>query len=173
MNHQYITLGNQQNLIDGVIMRKLIIHKDPTGTLVETLRNDWSDVLNRDLPFAMQYMSQTSSGIARDEKKWHVHKNQEDRFICTGGRIITAIFDPRPTSKTKDTLNLFLMGPGKVEEMYLLVIPKETYHGFMVISDSPGYLLNFPTKLYNPQDEGRIENTQFKWQSVREDFNLK
>lgn len=171
MNNQYLNLNNQRDLIDGVILRKLIVHKDTSGILVETLRTDWTDVITADMPFAMQYMSITPSGIARDQDKWHVHKNQEDRFVCVSGRIVTALYDKRDT-KTKDQLNLFVIGPQIEEEMYLVVIPKDVYHGFMVISDSPGYLLNFPTQLYNPQDEGRVQNTQFKWQSVREDFNL-
>lgn len=173
MNNTYITLANQQNLIDGVIMRKLIVHKDESGILVETLRADWLDVLTPDMPFAMQYMSVTPPGIARDEDKWHLHKFQDDRFICVSGRIVTAIFDPRENSKTKNVLNLFLMGPDKEEEMYLVVIPKETYHGFMVVSETPGYLLNIPTQLYNASDENRVENTQFDWHTAKEDFHLK
>lgn len=174
MNYQYLDLNNQKDLIDGVILRKLLIHQDPTGTLFETLRIDWPDVFNKEkLPFAMQYMSQTPQGTARDEDKWHVHQFQEDRFICASGRIVTALFDPRDKSKTKDKVNLFVMGPQKEEEMYLVVIPKEVCHGFLVISQDPGYLLNFPTKLYNPSDEGRIAKTQISWDKIRADFNLK
>lgn len=173
MNYQYLTFANQNNLIEGVILRKLIIHKDPTGTLVETLRSDWQDVFNQnDLPFAMQYFSVTPPGIARDEDQWHVHKYQEDRFVCIKGRIVVAVYDERENSKTKGNLNLFLMGPEKNEEMFMIVIPRETYHGFMVVSKEPGYLLNFPTQLYNPQDEGRILNKHFSWQKVRQDFSL-
>ena len=102
MNYQYIDLDHQKDLINGVILKKLTIHRDTTGELVETLRRDWPDVFNiSDLNFAMQYMSVTPSGIARDEDKWHVHKFQKDRFICASGKIITAIYDPRESSKTK------------------------------------------------------------------------
>lgn len=171
MNLPYIDLNSQKDLIEGVVLRKLVMHKDETGMLVETLRSDWQDVLGKDSPFAMQYMSVTPPKVARDEDKWHVHKFQKDRFICTSGRIVTAIYDPRDT-KTKGKLNLFLMGPEKEQEMYLLVIPEETYHGFMVISDVPGYLLNFPTQLYNPQDEGRVKHKEPLWDQIRKDFNL-
>lgn len=174
MDYNYVTLVNQQNLIDGVILRKLIIHKDASGSLVETLRVDWNDVFDKgDKRFVMQYMSTTPPGIARDEDQWHVHKIQKDRFICISGRIVTAIYDSRKTSKTYQKLNLFVMGPDKEEEMYMIVIPEQTYHGFMVISQTPGFLLNFPTQLYNPKDEGRIKNEIFSWQKVRNDFNLK
>ena len=152
-------------------MRKLTIHKDPTGSLVETLRTDWQDVFNqKDLDFAMQYLSITPSGMVRDEDKWHAHKFQKDRFICISGRIVTAIYDPRENSKTKGQLNLFLMGPAKDEEMFMVVIPEDTYHGFLVVSKDVGYLLNFPTKLYNLEDEGRVANTHLNWQKVRDDF---
>ncbi len=173
MNYQYLDLKNQQDLIEGVIIRKLIIHKDESGSLVETLRRDWQDVFNgTNLSFAMQYMSITPSGLARDEDKWHVHKLQKDRFICASGKIVTAIFDPREGSKTKGKLNLLAMSPQKEEEMYMVVIPENTYHGFMVVSKEPAYLLNFPTQLYNTEDEGRIPNTQFSWAKAREDFGL-
>lgn len=173
MNYQYIDLNNQKDLIVGVVLHKLVIHEDPSGSLVETLRTDWADVYNQDdLKFAMQYMSITPSGVARDEDKWHLHKNQKDRFICVAGKIVTAIFDPRENSPTHGKLNLFLMGPDKAHEMYMVVIPEETYHGFMVISKVPGYLLNFPTQLYNQDDEGRVPKKELSWQKVREDFNL-
>lgn len=169
MNYQYIDLNNQNDLIDGVILRKLTIHKDHSGTLVETLRSDWPDVAGDN--FAMQYMSITPPSVARDEDKWHLHKNQKDRFICVAGRIVTAIFDARD-SPTRGRLNLFVMGPDKVEDMYMVVIPEETYHGFMAISKIPAYLLNFPTQLYNQDDEGRVPQKELSWQKVREDFNL-
>lgn len=174
MNYQYINLNNQTDLIEGVVLRKLVVHKDPSGSLVETLRTDWADVYNQDdLKFAMQYISITPPGVARDEDKWHIHKAQIDRFICVAGRVVTAIFDPRENSPTGGKLNLFLMGPQKDEEMYMVVIPEDTYHGFMVISKVPAYLLNYPTQLYNKEDEGRVANNRFSWQKVRKDFGLK
>lgn len=169
----YLNFTNQKDLIEEVVLHKLTIHKDASGSLVETLRADWQDVFGgENLPFAMQYMSITPSGVARDEDKWHVHKYQKDRFICIWGRIITAVYDARKNSPTFGKLNLFAMGPENEDEMYMVVIPEKTYHGFMVVSHTPGYLLNFPTKLYNPEDEGRIPHEGFNWQSIRDDFKL-
>ena len=173
MNYQYITLPNQQGLIEDVILRKLTIHKDESGTLVETLRRDWQDVFDDEgLNFSMQYLSITPSGLVRDKDKWHVHKKQKDRFICVSGKIVTALYDPREGSKTKSQTDLFLMGPEKQEEMYMVVIPQDVYHGFMVISKEPGYLLNFPTQLYTGEDEGRVENYQLDWRQVANDFGF-
>lgn len=170
MNYSYITLDSQENLIQGVVLKKLIVHSDDSGSLVETLRTDWDDVFGKD--FTMQYVSQTPSGLIRDKDKWHVHKYQKDRFACIAGRIITAIYDPRVDSKTKGNLNLFVMGPEKEKEMYMVVIPEGAYHGFMVVSKEAGYLINFPTKLYNPDDEGRIENKELDWEKIRQDFPI-
>jgi len=173
MNYQYTTLPNQQGLIEDVILRKLTIHKDESGTLVETLRRDWQDVFDDEgLNFSMQYLSITPSGLVRDKDKWHVHKKQKDRFICVSGKIVTALYDPREGSKTKSQTDLFLMGPEKQGEMYMVVIPQDVYHGFMVVSKEPGYLLNFPTQLYTGEDEGRVENSQLDWRQVANDFGL-
>lgn len=174
MNYSYINLKHQQNLIEGVVLRKLILNKDSSGSLVETLRIDWPDVYNRtNLKFAMQYLSVTPPGLARDETMWHAHKYQKDRFICISGRIVTAIFDNRQNSKTNGRLNLYLMGPEDENEMYMVIIPEETYHGFLVISETPGFLLNYPTELYNPDDEGRIANKELDWSKVRIDMGIK
>ena len=173
MNYTYLDLNNQKDLIEGVVLRALIVHQDDSGTLVETLRRDWNDVFGEnELDFAMQYLSVTPSGAIRDENKWHVHKKQKDRFICVWGKIVTALYDPREGSKTKGQTNLFLMGPEKQEEMFMVVIPEDVYHGFMVVSKAPGYLLNFPTQLYTGEDEGRVENSQLDWRQVANDFSL-
>ena len=173
MNYQYINFTNQKNLIDGVVLRRLIIHKDQSGSLIETIREDWEDIINEDdLKFAMQYLSVTPSKMVRDEDKWHVHKFQKDRFVCISGRIVTAVYDPRKNSKSFGKLNLFIMGPDKEDEMYMIIIPEETHHGFCVVSQKSGYLLNFPTQLYTGEDEGRVENHELNWQNVRDDFGL-
>jgi len=170
---EYITLKNSRNLIKDVVLRKLVIHKDESGILVETLRRDWNDVINdKELNFAMQYISITPSGQVRDKDKWHVHKNQKDRFICVSGRIVTALYDLRKESKTKGQSNLFLMSSDKEDEMFMIVIPEDVYHGFMVVSKEPGYLLNFPTQLYTGEDEGRVENSQLDWRQIANDFGF-
>lgn len=170
MKNTYLNINNKEDLISDVVLKKLTIHEDESGVLFETLRSDWQEVIGEKAPFAMQYMSITPPKIARDEDQWHVHKNQKDRFICVSGRIVTALFDPRDNSLTKGKLNLFIQSPDKEEEMYMVLIPQDVYHGFMVISQKPAYLLNFPTHLYTPEDEGRAENRELSWQTIRDDF---
>jgi len=62
----------------------------------------------------------------------------------------------------------------------MVLIPRRTLHGFMVVSKEPAILINFPTGLYNPQEEGRVPHEQaqiktdggeiFNWDLVRKEF---
>ena len=178
---EFITLNNKDSvkLVKDVLLYPLKVNRDETGILVETLRKDWPDIYGKNREFAMQYFSVTEPLIARDENLWHYHPTvQEDRFLVAYGEIITAVADNREESETKGLLNLFRM---KVDEdPYILLIPKKTLHGFMVISSTPAVLLNFPTSLYNPKEELRIthqeanvkfpDDSLFTWEKVRQEF---
>jgi len=177
-----ITLDNldSQKLVNDVVIRPLKINKDESGVLVETLRTDWGDVY-KDRPFAMQYYSITPPFLARDESVWHYHPTyQDDRFTAVSGDIVVAVADWRKDSSTYGLLNLFYIESD--DKPYLIVIPHQTLHGFMVVSDKPGILINFPTGLYNPKEEGRIPfaeagikigDVAFNWQLVRDMFKNK
>lgn len=178
---EFITLENKDRvkLIKGVLMYPLKINKDESGILVETLRTDWKDIYGKEREFFMQYYSVTDSGVARDENLWHYHPNyQEDRFLVVLGSVVTAVADNREDSPTYGLLNLFLMEAYK--NPYILLLPKKTLHGFMVVSKEKGILLNYPTGIYNPQEEGRIsfkeaniilpDASLFSWDSIRKEL---
>ncbi len=180
---ELITLGNKDGvkLIEDVLLYPLKINRDESGVLVETLRKDWPEIYNKDREFAMQYYSITKGGIARDEKVWHYHPTiQEDRFLVVQGAIIVAVADNREESSTKDLLNLFRIQSDK--DPYILLIPKRTLHSFLSVSDAPAILLNFPTALYSPKEEGRVpyedarvklpDGSLFSWNKVRKEFSI-
>ena len=151
-----ITSADQPSLIDGSIVHGLKTNRDPRGTLTELLRADWPDVFGEDMPFAQVYTSTTGPGVARDIDKWHVHQHQTDRFYCVAGRIVVAIADPRPGSPTQGAVMLVeLQAQDDAPAPLLVTIPPRTLHGFVVTSEGPATLLNFPNRLYNPEDEGR------------------
>lgn len=159
-------------------MYPLKVNKDASGVLVETLRTDWKEIYGHGREFTMQYYSLTTSGIARDEDTWHYHEMQEDRFLVVQGAIVTAVVDNRKGSSTNGLLNIFYMDANT--DPYILLIPKNTLHGFLVVSKTPAILLNFPTKIYNPQDERRMshseakikfpDDTLFSWELIRNEF---
>jgi dTDP-4-dehydrorhamnose 3,5-epimerase len=143
--------------IAGVTLRDLRVNRDPRGTLTELLRSDWPDLFGETMPFAQVYTSTTASGVARDEDRWHVHRHQTDRFYCLAGRIVVAIADPRPDSPTRGRVMLVELAAGEDAPAPLVVtVPPGTLHGFVVTSPTPATLLNFPNRLYDPSDEGRL-----------------
>lgn len=164
--------------LDGVVVRDLRVNRDPRGTLTELLRTDWSELYGEDLPFAQVYTSTTGPGIARDEDRWHLHRHQTDRFYCLAGRIVVAIADARPASPTRGRLVLVELAAAEDAPASLVVtVPPGTLHGFVVTSDRPATLLNFPNRLYDPEDEGRVpfaeaavvlpDGTPFSYDAVR------
>jgi dTDP-4-dehydrorhamnose 3,5-epimerase-like enzyme len=73
------------------------------------------------------------------------------------GRIVFAVTDVRPASPTRGRLLLVELAAANDAPAPLLVtIPPGVLHGFVVTSTSPAALLNFPNRLYDPSDEGRL-----------------
>ena len=108
-----------------------------------------------------------------------MHRHQEDRFIVASGSIVLALWDGRSGSPTRGTLDLLPLGDIAGDDaQHCVLIPRLVHHGFMVIGDRPAVLLNSPTRLYNPADEGRDafadveaafdDGSPFSWQAVRD-----
>jgi dTDP-4-dehydrorhamnose 3,5-epimerase-like enzyme len=155
-----VTSADAKPAIHDVVVRALTTHRDPRGTLTELLRADWPGVFGEAMPFAQVYTSTTAPGVARDIDQWHVHRHQTDRFYCVAGTIVVAIADPREASPSRGALMLVELAAREDGPAPLLVtIPPRTLHGFVVTSDGPATLLNFPNRLYDPADEGRLPFT--------------
>jgi dTDP-4-dehydrorhamnose 3,5-epimerase len=164
--------------VEGAVLHALATHRDSRGTLTELLRTDWPGVYGEEMPFAQAYTSTTVPGVARDVDMWHVHQHQTDRFYCVRGRIVVAIVDVRAGSPTKGNLMLVELAAGDDGPAPMTVtIPPQTLHGFVVTSKTPATLLNFPNRLYDPADEGRVpvaeagvtfpDGTAFDYDAVR------
>jgi dTDP-4-dehydrorhamnose 3,5-epimerase len=176
----YTDPGDPTVLIADVVARHLQVNRDPRGVLVETLKADWPDCYDAEgRPFAQTYYSVTEPWVARDEDRWHVHEVQSDRFVVPSGDVALALYDARDDSPTRGRLNLFRLGQGGGDEgQYLVLIPPRVLHGFMVIGPGPALLLNYPTRLYDPADEGRVpfaeadarmaDGRVFSWDVLRE-----
>jgi len=139
-----------QKLIQGIEIRKLEKHADERGFLCELLRKDWSLFEE----FAMTYFSITYPGVVR---AWHRHSKtkQIDNMSVIQGMAKIVVYDDREGSPTKGIINEFVIGE---DNMTLLKIPGECWHGFKVLGNKPIILLNFPNKLYNYEnpDEERL-----------------
>lgn len=136
----------------------------------------------------MSYASVTLPGEFRDRDRWHVHKVQTDRFVVVLGEMILALYDSRSESPTRGRIEVIRMkgapyAPPSHEtksdvETSLVPIPPGVYHCIGNLSIQPFMLINFPTELYNAQDEGRVPFHEiridslggpFEWTRVRTD----
>jgi dTDP-4-dehydrorhamnose 3,5-epimerase len=154
--------------IDAVRPIPRTVHSDPRGFLLETLRKDDRSVQGD--RFALTYISVTVPGEFRDRDRWHVHKIQTDRFVVAAGEMILALYDGRPGSPTRGRIEALRMegapfgqlaSPAKREIItYLVPIPPGVYHCIGNLSEDPFVLLNSPTELYDPADEGRVPFTE-------------
>lgn len=171
----------ERDPIAGVTLRPLTVNRDPRGTLTELLRADWAGVFGEEMPFAQVYASVTVPGIARDEDRWHVHERQTDRFVVLSGTIVVAIADARPGSPDEGRLVLVAMqAEDDAPAPFMVTVPPGTLHGLIAVGERPAMLLNFPTRLWDASDEGRVAfadagirlpgGEPFTWDVVRQAF---
>ena len=178
-----IKLISPQNCqINEVKVLLKIIHFDSRGFLLETLRADDRQVSGDN--FVMTYTSATPAGVARDEIQWHYHAKQVDRFIVPLGEIALALYDGRKNSKTYGVLEVLHLGGAQFSDFaaakeknlkfeiktYLVTIPVGVYHCYKNIGENLVILQNFPTQLYNRQDEGRKLFTKVTVESLGGQF---
>lgn len=138
-----------KQLIDGVRTKKLSVHADERGRLVEMLRSD-DEFFER---FGQAYLTTAYPGVV---KAWHYHEKQVDHFVCVHGMMKVVLYDDREGSPTRGLLNEFFLG---VHHPLLLRIPAGVYHGFKCISECEALIVNIPTEVYHyaEPDEFRID----------------
>lgn len=139
-----------KTLIHGVKVKKLAVHCDERGRLMEMLRADDKDL---DVRFGQVYMTTAYPGVT---KAWHFHRLQTDHFVCVSGAIKLALYDDREGSPTKGVVNEFFLSP---HNPIIVEIPNLVYHGFKCISEMEAIIINTVTECYNyaDPDEFRVE----------------
>lgn len=135
-------------MIDGVAIKRLTVHVDERGSLMEILRSD-DEIFEK---FGQCYVSLNYPGVIR---AWHYHRRQTDYFCAVKGMIKVVLYDDRPESPTRGELQEVFIGE---RNHVLLRIPAGVLHGYKTIGVEPSLLLNFPTEVYNPEqpDEYRL-----------------
>jgi dTDP-4-dehydrorhamnose 3,5-epimerase-like enzyme len=181
-------LSPHECTIDGVVVVERTIHFDGRGFLVEALRVDDEAVLGHD--FQMTYTSLSVPGAARDADRWHHHRFQQDRYLIATGQMLMAFYDPRPSSPSYGRLEVLLAAGASEAQVaqasstgvrfdvptYMVMIPIGVYHSFKNAGSEGSILQNFPTRLYDPTDEGRalfsetaipaLGSMPFSWEMV-------
>lgn len=100
------------------------------------------------------YYSVTYPGAARDSDRWHVHQHHTDRFVVLRGQLTFAISDGE-----HECVGITMYGaemPGTDGRSRMLVVPPGIYHCLRNTGSKDALLLNMPTRIYDPEDEGRV-----------------
>ncbi len=134
-------------MIDGVMVKKLVRHPDERGYFEEIIRVT-DDFFTEG--FGQLSHSYMVEGVV---KAWHLHPTQIDCGFCVTGKIKAALYDKRSDSPTYKETNEFILGD--VPDNIVLKIPAGVAHGMKVIV-GPCHFVYATSKIYNPQEEGRI-----------------
>ena len=138
-----------KQMIDGVRTKKLVVHCDERGRLMEMLRSD-EDVFTG---FGQVYLTTAHPGVV---KGWHYHKKQTDNMVVVRGMMKIVLYDDRSGSPTRGLVNEFFVGD---HNPMLVQIPAGVFHGFKCISEHEALVINTVTEPYNhaAPDEYRVD----------------
>lgn len=143
-------------LMPGVQLKQLITHDDERGFFREVIRT--SDDFFAE-GFAQWSHSKKESG--HYEPLFHIHKHQVDWWYVPVGTMRVVLYDMR--IGTNDEFQTMLLGESQSGQV--LRIPPGVAHNYKVVSDNPAHLMYITSKVYNPEDEGRIE-LPFDWSTI-------
>ncbi len=135
------------NLIEGVILKDLVTHKDDRGFFRELVRV--TDM------FFSEGFGQCSHSLMFDGviKAWHYHNIQTDWWYVFSGVLRVGLRDIRPNSSTYGQKMDFLMGD--LQDARVVKIPPGVAHGCKTIQ-GPVNLFYITSHVYNTKDELRI-----------------
>jgi dTDP-4-dehydrorhamnose 3,5-epimerase len=137
-------------MLKGITIKLIKSLPDERGIFKEIMRTDWKDLFEND-SIAQVNLSQTFPGIIR---AWHKHvKGQTDYFIALKGTIKICAYD----EETKELNEIISTG----QNLQIVRIPGQYWHGFKVVGDESATLLYFTTRLYdykNPDEQRRPWN---------------
>jgi dTDP-4-dehydrorhamnose 3,5-epimerase len=136
-------------MINGVKTKRLTIHPDQRGRLMEILRRD-DEMFAQ---FGQVYITTAYPGVV---KAWHYHKLQTDNLCTLVGTVQIALYDAREGSPTRGEIAVFHTG---VHNPILVQVPPLVYHGFKNVGLEEAVILNVPTEpyRYDQPDEYRVD----------------
>ncbi|MFH0969619.1 MAG: dTDP-4-dehydrorhamnose 3,5-epimerase family protein [Patescibacteria group bacterium] len=137
----------------GLIIKKLTKFEDKRGWLSEIFRSDEAEYAP-----VMSYVSMTNPGMYRGP---HEHKKQSDCFAFAGpGNFELHLWDNRENSPTKGEYVKIEVGENNPT---LAIVPPGVVHGYKCVSETPGYCVNFPDKLYKGRSK-KEEVDEIRWE---------
>jgi dTDP-4-dehydrorhamnose 3,5-epimerase len=150
-------------VIEGVRLQAYDVWPDDRGYFLEVIRMRQGLAAHFD-----PETTQVSAALSYPAtiKAFHFHRHQTDLWVPMYGMFQVVLVDLRVDSLTfgaKNTLYLGALRPWQV------LIPPGVGHGYKVIGDRAGLLIYVTSRLYDPQDEGRIvfddPSIQYDWET--------
>jgi dTDP-4-dehydrorhamnose 3,5-epimerase len=134
-------------MIEGVVVKELQTYLDERGFFREIIRitDDFFEEGFGQLSQSLMYPGVT--------KAWHIHRKQVDWWYVAGGVLKVVLADRRTRSATYEETFELLMGDNHPARV--LKIPPGVAHGCKCL-EGPASLLYVTSKVYSPEDEGRI-----------------
>ena len=127
----------------GVMIKPLKKFADERGFFAEIMRKDW-DFFDEEILQAN--FSITYPNIVR---AWHRHeRGQIDYFVCIKGAIKICTYDENSREMTE------IISTG--DNLQVVRIPGEYWHGFKAIGSEPAYLIYFVNRLYEYENPDEI-----------------
>lgn len=139
--------------IKGVEVKKLQIHADSRGMLMEILRSD--DKMFK--KFGQVYITTALPGVV---KAWHFHQKQTDHFTCVHGLARLVLH-----SDDMGEFNEFVIG---TRNPVLISIPPHIHHGFMNIGTEECIMINVPTGVFNYKNP---DECRLPWDALHYDWH--
>ncbi|OLE68396.1 MAG: dTDP-4-dehydrorhamnose 3,5-epimerase [Cyanobacteria bacterium 13_1_40CM_2_61_4] len=145
-------------MIEGVKVVPLRRIPDERGTVMHMLRST-DPHFSR---FGEIYFSTVYKDVV---KGWHRHREMTLNYACIAGRIKLAMFDDRPESPTRGTLDEVFLGP---DEYSLVVIPPGIWNGFKGMSEPYAIVANCATHPHDPARSDRLDpfdnHIPYRWE---------
>jgi len=144
--------------IDGVAIYPLRQIKDERGMVMHMLRGDAPHFEK----FGEIYFSVVLPGVI---KAWKLHKEMVSNFAVPQGEIKLVIYDGRPDSPTRGTVQEIVTG---IDRYGLIRIPNGVWYGFKGQGETPSMIANCATLPHTPGESEQIESQSatipYKWQ---------
>ena len=137
-------------LISGVRVAPYAVWPDDRGYFLEVIRIGEGLAATFD-PATTQVSAALS--YAGSIKAFHYHLEQSDFWVPAQGMFQVALVDLRPESPTYGARNTMYVGALRP---WQVLIPPGVGHGYKVIGTDAAMLVYVTSRVYNPQDEGRI-----------------
>ena len=137
--------------LDGVLLIKPKVWRDPRGYFVETWHKERYEELGISLPFVQDNRSRSTRGILRG---LHFQRKfpQGKLVSVSNGIVFDVAVDIR---KNSPTFGAWFGAELTSENQHQLWVPPGLAHGFCVCSDTADFAYKC-TDFYHPEDEGAI-----------------